>query len=488
MDNTGDLRLLLASRHPLLVVDMRDERRFLDILRREAGNGLPLWIWSIATGLRRDGEGSQYDTTDPKKALAWLAQTPHPRGVFVFVDVHHALEDPVFVRTLKEFAHAPRPDQTVVLAGSGLSIPSDLDGLALPWRLQPPTTGELEELVRRTVEDLRARRFDVGIGADGVGTLVESLRGLSMTEAERLVQRAALRDGGLHDDDVEFVRRAKAELLETDGVIELVEADHGTLDDVGGMDRLKAWLLLRGRALEPAAREFGIDPPRGVLLTGVPGCGKSLVAKTLARTWRLPLVLLDPGRLYGPYVGQSEGRLRDALRTIEAMAPVVVWVDELEKAFASGGEGDGGVSRRILGTFLRWMQEHPPGVFLVATSNDVASLPPELLRKGRFDEIFFVDLPSAAEREEILRLHLTRRRRDPAAFDLRRLALATDGFSGADLEAVVVGALYRAFAAGGDITTETLLDEARATVPLSVTRAEDVARLRDWATRRAVAA
>jgi SpoVK/Ycf46/Vps4 family AAA+-type ATPase len=245
---------------------------------------------------------------------------------------------------------------------------------------------------------------------------------------------------------------------------------------------------VRGRAFEPQAKAFGVDPPRGVLLTGIPGCGKSFIAKTLARTWNLPLVLLDPARLYGSYVGQSEQRLRESLATVQSMSPVVLWVDELEKGFAAGGEGDGGVSTRILGTFLRWMQDREPGAFLVATANDVAKLPPELLRKGRFDEIFFVDLPKEKERRDIFRLQVARRKRDPASFDLDRLARAAEGFSGAEIEAVVVAALYAAYAAGVELTTDRILAELAGTSPLSRTRAEDVERIRAWARDRAVPA
>ncbi len=488
MDNTGDLRLLLASRHPLILARARDERRLLWILREAARQvGLPVWTWSVARGLSRDGHGVQHGTTDARKALAFLGHVPHP-GVFVFADITHALSDPVFVRQVKEFAQSPRAGQTLVLAAADVAAPPELAGVALPWSLSPPEREELEELVRRTLRDLAARDFPVSLDSEGIQSLVESLRGLSVAEAERLVQRAALKDGSVGPEDIPFVRQAKAGLLAEGGVLELVEADLGTLEDVGGMEQLKEWLRLRGKAFGPEAAAFGLEAPRGVLLTGVPGCGKSLVAKTLARTWGLPLLLLDPARLYGPYVGESEGRLHDTLRTIEAMAPAVVWIDEVEKAFASGGTGDAGVSRRLLGTFLRWMQDRPQGVFLVATCNDVSSMPPELLRKGRFDEIFFVDLPTPAEREEIFRLQLERRRRDAAAFDLRRLARASDGFSGADIEAAVVGALYRAFARGADLTTEDVLEEVAATVPLSRTRAEEVRALRAWAAERAVAA
>jgi SpoVK/Ycf46/Vps4 family AAA+-type ATPase len=279
------------------------------------------------------------------------------------------------------------------------------------------------------------------------------------------------------------------ELLDSDGVLELVPATSGTLDRVAGLAGLKRWLSLRGRAVgSERAREMGLDPPRGILLTGVPGCGKSLVAKTLAVTWGRPLLLLDPARIYRKYVGESEQRLEAALRTAEAMAPTVLWIDEIEKGFATGGDADGGVSHRLLGTFLRWMQDRPDGVFLVATADDVAALPPEFLRKGRFDEVFFVDLPGSEARRAVFEIQLKARKHDPGHFDLAALARATEGFSGAEIEAVVVGALYRAFAASTDLTTADLAAEAAAVVPLSVSRAEEVAALRAWAAERAVPA
>jgi SpoVK/Ycf46/Vps4 family AAA+-type ATPase len=230
----------------------------------------------------------------------------------------------------------------------------------------------------------------------------------------------------------------------------------------------------------------GLDPPRGVLLTGVPGCGKSLVAKTLANTWGVPLVLLDPSRLYSKYIGESEQRLNTALSTVEAMAPAVLWIDEIEKGLASSGDSDGGVSRRLLGTFLRWMQERSGDVFMVATANNVSALPPELLRRGRFDEVFFVDLPGTDERADILSVHLAKREWDPQDFDLALLVGASEGFSGAELETVVVGALYRALAADNTLTTADLMKELEETVPLSRSRREEISALRAWADGRAV--
>ena len=485
MDTTGDLRLLLASRHTLIVAEMQDEGRFMEIVRRAAlVGGYPVWTWSVTRGLAREGFDPQMGTTDPRKALDFVASLPDP-GVFVMADIHAAFGDAVVIRRIKEIAQRARPGQTLVLTGPRAQVPAELEGLALPWSLEPPTPEEIAALVRRTMDDLAARNLPVVMDAKAVDELVEALRGLTLPEAERLILQAAFRDGLLDEKDVAYVRGAKAELLEANGVLELVPDETGGLDQVGGMDNLKEWLRVRGRAFEPAARAAGLEAPRGVLLTGVPGCGKSLVAKTLARTWGLPLVLLDPGRLYGAFVGESESRLRSALATVEAMAPVVLWVDEIEKGFAAGtGATDSGVSQRVLGTFLRWMQDRPAGAFLVATCNDIASLPTEFLRRGRFDQIFFVDLPGRREREAIFRVQLARRKRDPAAFDLARLAEATAGFSGAEIEGAVVGASYRVYADGQELTTEAILTEVGATSPLSRTRAEDVARIRAWATGR----
>ena len=467
---------------------MSDEARFMDILGRAAqALGVPVWVWTSTRGLARNGQHPAYGTVDPRKALDFIAELTDP-GVFVFADVHHALRDPVTVRRIKELAQAARRGQTIVLSAPVLELPPELDGLAIPWDLRPPDHQDLRGLVDRTLDDLRARNFPVALDDGGVESLVDALRGLSTAEAEGLVYRAAMEDGKVAEGDVDFVRKAKAELLGAGGTIELVNPGPGGLDRVGGMDQLKEWLSLRGQALSPDARAYGLEPPKGVLLTGIPGCGKSLVAKSLAAAWGLPLVLLDPGALYGPYVGESEQRLRHAVRTVEAMAPVVLWIDEIEKGFARDRDADGGVSARLMGTFLRWMQDRQDGVFLVATCNDVTALPPELGRKGRFDEVFFVDLPDRAERAEIFRVHLEARGRAPGAFDLARLGEAADGFSGAEIEAAVVSALYRAFAERRQLTTNDIVGEIAATVPLSRARPEEVEALREWARERAVTA
>lgn len=487
MDNANDLELLLRSRHTLLVAPVSDEQRFVDVVRRAAAAaGLDLWIWSVTKGLARDGGDPVYGTQRIATALDFVTQTTRP-GIFVFADVNAQLEDPLVVRRIKDTAAAIDGRSTVVLAGPGIAAPEELAAVAHTWRLRPPDPAELRTLVARTLRDLDARGFLVAVSPDDLDGIVAAVTGLSLHQAERLVQRMALDDGTVRPGDVGQLAAARAEILADDGVLELVEASAGTLDDVGGLETLKEWLHVRRKASSSPGGEH-LDPPRGILLTGIPGTGKSFVAKTLAGTWGRPLVLLDPGTLYSKYLGESEQRLRTALDTVAAMAPAVLWIDEIEKGFGAGREGDGGASARILGTFLRWLQDRPAEVFVVATANDVAALPPELMRKGRFDEVFFVDVPGHEARAAIIRTHLARRGTTFDDEDIEALAAASNGFTGAELETAIVAAMYRAVAAGTPVGADAIAAELAATVPLTRSRAEEVAALRSWAAERAVPA
>ncbi|MFQ5554123.1 MAG: AAA family ATPase [Acidimicrobiia bacterium] len=483
MDNTQDLRALLISRHPLLFVASEDEERLLVIVTRAADAlSLPVWTWSATTGLARAGKDPQYGTTGPIDALRFIAELSAP-GVFVLADLHPYLSDPLVVRALKEMAIGADPGQTIVAAGPGIETPSELTAVARRWRLEPPDADEIADLLDRTLRDLKTMGITIALDTQARASMVAALRGLSVGEAQRLIQEAAA-DRSVTGEDVSVVLRSKAELLTAGGILELVVSEDGTLDRVGGFESLKNWISLRAPERRIDAQQLGIDHPRGILLTGIPGCGKSLVAKTLARTWGLPLVLLDPARLYSKWVGDSERRLAQALESVDSLSPAVLWIDEIEKGLATG-TGDGGVATRLLGTFLRWMQDRSGDVFLVATANDVRALPPELLRKGRFDAIFFVDLPDAKARGDIFRSHLEQRGHDPDAVDGAAIVSATAGFSGAEIEAAVVGALYRTLAGDGPLTSDLLMEEIAATVPLSVSRSEDLARLRAWGTERA---
>jgi SpoVK/Ycf46/Vps4 family AAA+-type ATPase len=335
--------------------------------------------------------------------------------------------------------------------------------------------------VLRTLQGVSHLQIDL----PGPDPLVDAVMGLTAAEAERAILREALADGRLEEQDAANIRRLRAELLSRESPLNLMDPGV-TLDDAGGLDNLKEWLRIRRRGLEPAARHYGLPAPRGILLVGVPGCGKSLIAKGVAGSWGLPLAALDTGQLHGSLVGESERRIRAALDSVEVMSPVVLWIDEIEKAFgASGGERDGGVAQRVMGVLLGWLQERPDGVFVVATSNDVQALPPELLRRGRFDEIFFVDLPEAPQRTAILERLLWARGRDPRTFDVPALVAATEGFSGAELDSAVTSALYIGYSAGRPLDDAMLLTEIGRSVPLSRLRAEDITALRAWAGGRA---
>jgi hypothetical protein len=477
MDAATELRVLLASGQALTPVTTTEESRALATLRA-AGGAAPLWTWSSASGLRRDGADSPiYGTTEPATAVDNVAGLDGAWTV-VFCDPGPLLADPTVVRGIKELAQRAKPGQSVVLLGASLTVPPELDGLARVWMLPAPTVAELTSAVERVEARLAGRGVPSTIDDTTRLSLARALTGLTLVEAERELMALAVADGRLDGHDIAAALADKATLLNTDGVLEVVAGDRIRLADLGGLHALKRWLGRRVRG----GPSLGPDAPRGVLLAGVPGCGKSAVAHAVAGEWAVPLVLLDPSRIYRKYVGESEQRFDAALSTAAAMAPVVLWIDEIEKAFAAG-DGDGGVSARVLGTFLRWLQDRPPGVFVVATANDVTRLPAELTRKGRFDDVFFVDLPADGDRAEILGLTLGARGVRPTARELTALVAASAGFSGAELDAAVTAASY-----AGAVTADAVVAELRATVPLSRARAEDVGALRSWAAGHARAA
>jgi SpoVK/Ycf46/Vps4 family AAA+-type ATPase len=356
----------------------------------------------------------------------------------------------------------------------------------VPLHLQLPDREEMRLHVQRVLKSLKAEQtFELSLGPGGMNSLLQALAGLTLNQARQALAWAVFNDNKLSPDDIPELIKRKGQTIRDGGLLEFYPSDENVFE-LGGFDRLKAWLARAHVGFGPEAQALGLRAPRGVLFVGVQGCGKSLAAKVIARTWQQPLLKLDAGRLYDKYVGESEKNLRKALDVAEAIAPSVLWIDELEKAFAGTGDTDGGLSRRMLGSFLSWLQERHAPVFVAATANDLTGVPPELLRKGRFDEIFFVDLPSPAERALIFRIHLQMRRQDAAVFDLAALAHATDAFSGAEIEQVIVSSLYRSLHERQPLSTALLLIEAAQTVPLAVSRREEIARIRETARGRFV--
>jgi hypothetical protein len=391
------------------------------------------------------------------------------------------------VRAFREAAQAfGRTRSTIVLSGENVSLPGELEREAVPLRLPLPGRDELKDAAHRMLHALRSQHaFEVTLGADGMDRLLQALSGLTINQARQALSWAVLADGMLSAEDIPRLIRRKGETLQDSGLLEFYPPEDNAFD-LGGFAGLKAWLERARMGFTPDARALGLTAPRGVMIVGVQGCGKSLAAKVIARAWQQPLLKLDAARLYDKFIGESEKNLRKVLDVAEALAPCVLWIDEIEKGFATGGDADGGLSKRLLGTFLTWLQERKADVFVAATANDLAALPPEFLRKGRFDEIFFVDLPGEDDRVDIFRIHLGLRRQQADRFDLAALARATDGFSGAEIEQAVVAGLYRALHEKRALDTAALLLEIAQTSPLSVVRADDIARIRESARGRFV--
>jgi hypothetical protein len=486
-----DLEILLRSRVPLVVIESRDEREVLKALTRAcAGSGgLPLFQWTVTDGLKRldlVGATAQRTLTDPIDILKHIRATG-TSGAYALLDFHPYLANSTLVRLIKdiaqEYLQCPR---TVVLISYAIDIPHELEHLAARCNLVLPDRNERRQIVEDVARQWMREHARQSIKMDrhALALLVENLHGLTRSNTERLARKAIFSDGALLASAVPAMMQAKYELLNRNGILHY---EHNTVQfaDLGGLVNLKAWLEKRRVAFDGSAP--GLDAPKGVMLLGVQGCGKSLAARACAGIFNVPLLRLDCGALFDKFVGETERNLRESLATADLLAPAVLWVDEIEKGFASG-DNDGGATRRVLGAFLTWLAEKNSRLFVVATANDIAALPPELVRKGRFDEIFFVDLPDVATRAEILRIHASRRDIALDSAALNALAEACEGFAGAEIEQAVVATLYTAHAQHTAPTAAMLLAEIAATHPLEVVMAEKVAALRAWAEGRTVAA
>ncbi len=501
------LRALFAAGYPVVSIQTPEEDFALEIVKSVSiPDPAEVWRWSAVSGLvsAEMEVGEAVSGTENAAAALACILGKNEKQIVITLDLLPHTEDKSVRRAVRDLAArfdngAGQPGGHLVMIDHSGSMPVELEDLAVPFVIPLPDDTELEKILRKTLSKFHhgVSNIEIDISRRQLDAMVRNLRGLTRKQAERIVIETVADDRKFTADDMPRVLEAKRKLFSGAGTLEFVDKP-ADLSKVGGMRNLKRWLTERERAFDDEATRFGISPPRGVLMLGVQGTGKSLCAKAIATAWERPLLRLDAGSLYNSYIGESERRLRAALRQAESIAPAVLWIDEIEKAFSSAASSsnDGGLSRRMFGALLTWMQEHTAPVFLVATANDIDALPPELLRKGRFDEIFFVDLPTEEVRAEIIGIHLRKRDRDPGTFDVERLAKISHGFSAAELEQAVVSALHGAFAAkregsaeGDDPLTTEMIEHAIATSPpLSVTAAEKVRALQEWARDRCVPA
>jgi AAA+ superfamily predicted ATPase len=516
------LKVLIGSSTPIVVMETVEEMRAVRLVRVACSAlGLATFEWSVASGLMRCGSdigevvangfdlagdshgthaGSDlaenakalYNSREPAQMLGNL-EGISIEATFILKDLHRHMDDPVVVRRLRDVGQKFSTNRrTVILTAPKIQIPAELAGLVEFLDLPLPDRQRLRQILDETLVRIsKTHTLQRKLDANGMDAIADNLRGLTEEEAERAVSQALVARYALSPEVVTDVLEAKKALLKRSEMVEFVEAGD-TLANVGGLENLKHWLGLRRGAWEDAAREFGLEPPHGVIILGVQGCGKSLCARAVAGQWKLPLVKFDTSAVYDKYIGETEKRIRKVFQVAEGLAPCVLWIDELEKVFAGSGadsaSADAGVSSRLLAAFLSWMQDRKAAVFVAATCNNVTVLPPELIRKGRFDELFFVDLPTQAERKQIFSIQLARRKRNPEDFDLERLSAAAKGYSGAEIDAAVQGALYAAYSEKTPLSTRSLVDALAQTVPLSTTRAEEIEALREWANTRAVPA
>jgi hypothetical protein len=531
MDPLERLKVLFNSSTPIVVMETVEEVQAVSLVRSACSQlNLAVYEWTIADGLVRSGSGgagptppqvyatrpglagfgsdaaaapkaaSVYNSTDPVQALANM-EAMTVEAVFVLKDFHRHLESPVVVRRLRDVGQKFQTNRrTLVITAPSIEMPPELASLVEFFDLPLPDLDRLRAIIKETYTRMASTHtIKLQLDANGVDAMAANLRGLTEQEADRAISQAIVTRYALSADCVTDVLAAKKALLKRSQMLEFIDAND-TMASVGGLENLKQWLAQRRNSWEPQARHFGLEPPKGVIILGVQGCGKSLCARAVAGEWKLPLVKFDTAAVYDKFIGETEKRIQKVFKVAEGLAPCVLWIDELEKVFAGSGpdsaSADAGVSSRLLASFLSWMQDRKAPVFVAATCNNVTVLPPELIRKGRFDELFFVDLPNTAERRQILSIQLTKRKRNPADYDLDKIAEAAKGFSGAEIESAVQGAMYAAFSRDGaspvspaskqDLCTEDLLAALSSTVPLSITRAEEIATLRDWARDRAV--
>ncbi len=503
MSDESDLELLLMSHFPITTIQTHEEKRALNLLEKVVTRtDRSIWAWSVTQGLKSLGESVkpvlslqdsfqsnhvEYPSTEPKAALQQIKNSLK-YAVIVLLDFHPYMDEPIVVRLLKEIAlDYPVTKNTIVFLSHEIDIPAELGKLSASFSLSLPDAELIEKLIIEEAKVWALKNKDKRIKADkkAMKIMVRNLQGLTISDAKRIIRNAIYHDGAITENDLPAVMKAKYELLGQNGVLSF-EYETTQFSEVGGFKNLIMWVNNRKSAFLQQ-QDIQLDMPKGIMLLGVQGSGKSLAAKAVAGAWGVPLLRLDFGALYNKFFGETEKNIRDSLRAAEVMAPCILWMDEIEKGIATG-DYDSGTSRRVLASLLTWMAENKKPVFIVATANDISSLPPELIRKGRMDEIFFVDLPDNAARSQIFKIHLSKRGNDISRFDIEKLAGSSDGFSGAEIEQAIVAAMYATNTNNIALDSRHVMEEIKNTQPLSVVMAEKISELQQWAKGRTVPA
>ena len=486
-DLLKEISVYIKARYPIVYLVTSEESRAEKLLEKAGEiNKKQCYFWSATGGYYNTNKFGK--DSAPLNALNTIMDYADP-GLFILKDFHHYLEEPLIIRKLRDIvANLKKSYKTLFIISPVLALPPGLEKDITPVDIPLPSTKEIKQILTRLITPFKeSKKITINLDEELIEKVVNASRGLTEGELENLYAKLIVSNHSFDEKDLPVVVAEKKKLIRKSGLLEYYDFSEG-IESVGGLDKLKNWLNQRGMAFSQKARDFGLPEPKGMLLLGVQGCGKSLAAKATSSLWRLPLLKLDMGKIFDAYLGSSEKNIREAIKTAEALSPNILWLDEIDKAFSGMGSkqsGDFGVSARVLGTFLTWMQEKTAPVFVLATANNIENLPPELLRKGRFDEIFFIDLPTGDERTNIFKIHFSKRKRNPDNFDIPGLVDKTEGFTGAEIEQLIISGLYRAFAEGRELEDRDVYNEIEETVPLSETYKEKIAALRAWAENRA---
>lgn len=486
MTNLTDL---IKSNINIIQIISYENKRVEGVINKTASDLKRSWYkWNTSAGLKKYN-GKNFDIIPENEGtievLNWYRSDGAKDSILILQDFDlHLQGNPQLISIMKEIALEEYKDRSLIMLQTKRCLPVELEKEVYIEEMDLPPKKDLQVIFNRVCKDYK-------VNPEGnIDKIIESALGLTIMEAQRAFSRAIVQTGKLSESEIEIIIKEKENIIKNSGYLEYYRQSE-TLDDIGGLDKLKNWLRRRGRAFEEEAKKYGLETPRGILLLGIPGTGKSLCAKAVGAAWQFPIIKLDMGKVFGGIVGESESNIRKALKIAEAVSPSILWIDEIEKGLsgaASSGQTDGGTTSRVLGTFLTWMQEKKKPVFVVATANNISALPPELLRKGRVDEIFFVDLPVKKDREEIIKIHLKRFKRDYNKFDISKIAEACEEFSGAEIEESIKEALFNAFDEDKEITTEHIIEAMKKTYPISKTMKENISDMRRWAKARAVLA